>query len=1541
MKKIIFKRIINYILSMIMIFAMCGYIPEKQTEVYALSAADAEAQIYSYLTSKMNYNNAVACGILANIECECSFNIVLKEAGNGVGYGIIQWSGSRKTDLKNWCNKNGYAYNTLEGQLRFMMHEINNYSNTSNVINNAPNTSVGAGEVASVFCYDYERPYYRDKVHGEYNAYGNKVGVNAGGYDFFPMYESGKQISRVRPTERIGINECDYREYLASNKYWNKYGNKEYWTTEYNGTYRVVGTSSDGQLNLRSSNSSSSSVIAVMYNGQTVQMEKCTTDKTWAYVDFNGTKGYCRWNGNLLSKDLIPDKPGVSITSGTSFSNTLISWNICNLASYYEVKVDGVSQGTTTVTSCSVPLHSGWHNAEVIAYSSNGSPNSSGVISFEVAKTYPEKASVSVSPGNSKSTTYVSWNDCGFADSYNMVIYNSSGTAVASQNGSYLDYSIKLTAGSYYAIVTTRNNTDNTDTPSDRKNFTVEAAIPSTPTLSVLPGNNYTDSYFTWNECEYADNYKLEVTNKDTNKQMLSKTINGTAYNQIFSTAGNYTAKVYAVNTQDNVSTPSQTIDFYVESADCTEFDLSVAGRSDSVIVLDWTVSEHATQYDVYRYEGGKYVLIGTTSETTFTDAGLYIDTAYKYYVKASNQWTEMDSNEVATETIILTLNGSGSESDPYIIDSVEDLEIARNLVNDSTTTKVFGNACYQLTTDIDLGGVNWISIGTESCPFNGIFNGNYYTISGISSNVFGYCESAVIENIVTYGNISSTESNVGGIAGRIGNGRIENCAFYGNVSGTNNVGGIVGSMANSGSLVRCYQIGTVSGSNGVGGIAGQATASSSLSYCYHAGGTVSGTSKIGGIAGQQTGTANYTNCYYLNSNCSYGVSNGTNAGVVAVNETVLKNLTETLGTPFTVNPDSTVNNGYPVFSWEITTYEFKGDGTSSSPYQIGTAEDLQYLSEFVNDTYLNVKYGKAYYIQTADIDMSKVTWAPIGTKENPFSGNYNGGYRNITGLSNDTSVAYGGLFGYCGDVSVKNLIVCGNISASDVAGGILGEVKNSCNLTEVAFMGTVNGTDAGGLVGKLSGRGTIMQSYHNGIVKGTNAGGLIGQTVYDSNITTETFFIRNSYHTNGSISGTVTGGIIGAGKGYELENCFYLKSSTSSTANGTAANETVMKALSETIEAPFTDNENANLNNGYPVFTWQISRYEFDGMGTEEDPYLIWTADDLIALQEYVNNPAYHDTYANAYYEQICDIDLGDMEWTPIGMSEELAFNGVYDGNCFTIYGLSACGETYSGLFGQVGATSNGRNAGIYNIIIEYGTSSSATGVVGGAAAVLMNGATADSCAVIGDLYGDSGVGGVIGIVRKSGAITNSYHNGSVNGNSKVGGILGYVESGTARIENCYHTVGTVEGSEHIGAITGYVSGTVKISNCYYLIGTCSGAVDGSSNSGVTVTNATVMKTLAPSLGEVYMDNIYDVYFNDGYPIFAIAAPYVDEGEEYANGDVNADGEFNISDVVLLRKWLLAVPNVKLADWQAADFYEDSILNVFDLCLMKQALLG
>lgn len=56
--------------------------------------------------------------------------------------------------------------------------------------------------------------------------------------------------------------------------------------------------------------------------------------------------------------------------------------------------------------------------------------------------------------------------------------------------------------------------------------------------------------------------------------------------------------------------------------------------------------------------------------------------------------------------------------------------------------------------------------------------------------------------------------------------------------------------------------------------------------------------------------------------------------------------------------------------------------------------------------------------------------------------------------------------------------------------------------------------------------------------------------------------------------------------------------------------------------------------------------------------------------------------------------------------------------------------------------------------------------------------------------------------------------------------------------------------------------------------------------------------------------------------------------------GDANDDGEFSVSDVVLLQKWLLAVPDAHLTNWKAVDFCNDNKLNVFDLCLMKRELI-
>lgn len=56
------------------------------------------------------------------------------------------------------------------------------------------------------------------------------------------------------------------------------------------------------------------------------------------------------------------------------------------------------------------------------------------------------------------------------------------------------------------------------------------------------------------------------------------------------------------------------------------------------------------------------------------------------------------------------------------------------------------------------------------------------------------------------------------------------------------------------------------------------------------------------------------------------------------------------------------------------------------------------------------------------------------------------------------------------------------------------------------------------------------------------------------------------------------------------------------------------------------------------------------------------------------------------------------------------------------------------------------------------------------------------------------------------------------------------------------------------------------------------------------------------------------------------------------ADGDVNADGEFSVADIVMMQKWLLGAGS--LTDWKAGDLYEDGGIDVFDLCLMKRELL-
>lgn len=64
-----------------------------------------------------------------------------------------------------------------------------------------------------------------------------------------------------------------------------------------------------------------------------------------------------------------------------------------------------------------------------------------------------------------------------------------------------------------------------------------------------------------------------------------------------------------------------------------------------------------------------------------------------------------------------------------------------------------------------------------------------------------------------------------------------------------------------------------------------------------------------------------------------------------------------------------------------------------------------------------------------------------------------------------------------------------------------------------------------------------------------------------------------------------------------------------------------------------------------------------------------------------------------------------------------------------------------------------------------------------------------------------------------------------------------------------------------------------------------------------------------------------------------------VDTDDAFLKGDVSGDGEFNVADLVILQKWLLAAPNTELANWKAGDLCEDGRLDVFDMIQMRKLL--
>ena len=258
-----------------------------------------------------------------------------------------------------------------------------------------------------------------------------------------------------------------------------------------------------------------------------------------------------------------------------------------------------------------------------------------------------------------------------------------------------------------------------------------------------------------------------------------------------------------------------------------------------------------------------------------------------------------------------------------------------------------------------------------------------------------------------------------------------------------------------------------------------------------------------------------------------------------------------------------------------------------------------------------------------------------------------------------------------------------------------------------------------------------------------------------------------------------------------------------------------------------------------------QLTAWDGDGTGTETDPYLVKTPDDLRWISVY-SNAQNTDHYEGKFFQLANDIEFDDTEnnFTPIARSSTASyyFAGTFDGQNHTISGINMSSDGRQGLFGTIaGAT-------IKNLTLSASTFTMTTNnsIAGGIVAYIQKGAkasTIENCHVTGDVSIDTKghTGGIVGFTENGETVIQGCTSAASillrNNNLDIGGIIGYCgyegtdETKTLRItvSNCLYYGNSLSAdtntSGRIGGIFGgyYSNGnnggysTVIFSNNYY----------------------------------------------------------------------------------------------------------------------------
>ncbi|MGM0608647.1 MAG: InlB B-repeat-containing protein [Candidatus Muiribacteriota bacterium] len=571
---------------------------------------------------------------------------------------------------------------------------------------------------------------------------------------------------------------------------------------------------------------------------------------------------------------------------------------------------------------------------------------------------------------------------------------------------------------------------------------------------------------------------------------------------------------------------------------------------------------------------------------------------------------------------------GTGTLDTPYLIANARQLNNVRYFYEDAVY--------FELNNDIDFisdetlddfnydYSLGWEPIGSETEPFNAVFNGNEKVIRNLkiddeslnNAGLFGVFNGTISKMGLAQANINAGD-NVGALAGKImdineidNNNYINEIFISGNVRGNSYVGGLAG-KTNIVYINNIYSVAKVVATNQIaGGLIGGAT-ETTIENSY-AGAKISAPNTYNGITGEDDGFG-FINYTYFDIAVAGEVTDiGT--GQEKTTGELLATSVSDMGSIYEYW-DNTIwsrdPHTYPYFSWQTSDFPKvfdEGDG-DVTPYGISNPLQLHLVRFFPYADFEqtgNINLDHFQLLQEPWYDSNK-GWRGIEYFQGHFNGNnYTIDNMFIERFSGDSAEV--GLFSYISMATLENI----NISNADLkgdnnVGGLVSEAVNS-NIINCSFDGIINAGDfVGGIVGNLN-ETNIKQSYATANVNGElQVGGLVGKSGINSEI-------LNSY-AHGDVSGNdLVGGLVGKNPTYSIvENCY-------SVGHVTSVNNLVGGLIGENdntddVIQSFYDSQTSGQNDtskGIPKTTAEMKNkdtftpeWDFDG------PDFIWEIDD------------------------------------------------------------------------------------------------------------------------------------------------------------------------------------------------------------------------------------------------------------------------------------------------------------------------------------------